>query len=158
MATLKNELLQGYLVEQGRQTALVPAARPAFLSEPQDTELDQFKQQVRTWMDLDSQIQKLQSALKERRQMKKELTTRILEFMSRYNIEDLNTREGKLRYSVVQVKPSLSQKMVRERLTEVYPTVRSAHDLVKHVFEETPRVERPTLRRVRVRNALDIQT
>ena len=58
------------------------------------TSLESFKNDVRMWMELDNSIRRLQAAIKERREAKKIINARILDFMSKYKIDDLNTREG----------------------------------------------------------------
>lgn len=159
---LKSSIIQGYLNQQLSQTRLTPSAHVPSSSTalqsvevPSNQVLDEFKVQVRTWLDLDSTIKKLQGALRERRALKKELTEKILAFMARYNIEDLNTKEGKLRYKLVQVKPAITPKTIRERLLEQFSTVKSSEELVKKVFEQVPeqKFERASLRRINVRNA-----
>jgi hypothetical protein len=100
--------------ENERSTALV------VVDQPTDILLDEFKQQVRTWMELDNIIKSLQTAMKERRLYKKHLTTKIVDFMNRYNIEDLDTREGSIRSRVSYVKSPLSQKMIREGILKYF--------------------------------------
>lgn len=140
--------MQNYLQQQ---------MQAALMELPPNASLEEFKAHVRTWMEIDGTIRKLQAAIRDRKQLKKQLAEKILDFMARYNIEDLNTAQGKLRYHVSHVKPSLSKKAIKEKLAEAYPKARSADELVKEVFDNSVRVERPTLRRVHVRNALDLR-
>ena len=84
---------------------------------PSDGELDAFKGDVRTWLDIDRSIRELQASLRERRAAKRALTGRVGDFMTRYNVEDLRTREGsRLRFRMTMVRAPLSHVDIRDRL------------------------------------------
>lgn len=124
----------------------------ALVQVPEDISLDEFKHQVKMWMDIDNQIKKMQQHIKEKRNVQKLLSTKILEFMGKYNIEDLNTKEGMLRYKVTQTKPPVKKKMVQQKLLNYFEHDKEAGEkLVKAVFEDTLEkpVEKVTLRRLK---------
>lgn len=110
--------------------------------------LEEFKNQVRTWWELDTAIKRLQAALKDRRAMQNTLGARILDFMRKHNIEDLNTKEGILRYKASFVKAPLSQKVVKTKLMEYFQQDQRAVDFLKKMFDERERVEKVSLRRL----------
>ena len=110
--------------------------------------LQQFRQYVTGWIELDNMIKKLQATLKEKRELKDKVSARIMEFMTRHDVEDVNMRDVKLRYKVVHSKTSLTQKQIKERLMEKMP---DAHQVVEEAFQERAVVERPTLRRLKVK-------
>lgn len=112
-----------------------------------DPSLQQFRHLVNAWVELDNLIRKLQSTLKEKRQLKEKVTSRIMDFMTRNNVEDVNTQQVKLRYKVVKAKSALTQKQIKERLMERLP---DAKEEVDAAFGERAIVERPTLRRLKV--------
>jgi hypothetical protein len=117
---------------------------------PDPVDLENFKQQVRTWVELDSSMKKLQAAIKERRSYKKMLTDKILAFMDRYNIEDLNTKEGRLRYNVVYVKPALSQKDIKSKLEQYFASdAVTGQNVVSAVFETSERLAKVNLKRLK---------
>ena len=65
-----------------------------------------FKNEVKEWLLLDDDILTLQNAIKERKKKKDELTPKILDYMNRYEINDLNTSNGKLKFTKsMQTKP-----------------------------------------------------
>ena len=102
--------------------------------------LDEFKNHVRAWIEIDNVIRKLQAAVKERNGLKKQLTEKILRFMSKYNIEDLNTRDGsKLRYKVGKSATAPSKSQIKERLLQYYGNVASIDELTEKVFEKAQR-------------------
>ena len=102
---------------------------------PSVEDLEDFKNCVKIWMELDANVKKMQTLIKERNQIKKDVTKKILAFMSRFNIEDLNTKEGKLRYKVTQVKAPLSQKEIKDKLEKTYKQGISVDELTEKVFE-----------------------
>lgn len=138
---IKNQIINNYLSQQ-----LMVQEKP--IDVPSADELEDFKNCVRIWMEVDSNVKKLQTMIKERNVLKKEVTVKILSFMSRYNIEDLNTKEGKLRYKVTRVKAPLSQKDIKEKIQETMrePGI-TATDLTTKVFERQL-VPKHTLKRV----------
>lgn len=85
---------------------------------PSNQDLEDFKNKVRIWLDYDSTVSKLKTALRERKKAQQVLTEQIGAFMSKYNIEDLNTKHGKLRCKILEVKAPLTQKVIKERLVE----------------------------------------
>ena len=113
---------------------------------PSPNELEEFKNCVKIWITVDNNIKKLQATVKEQNGMKKEVSKKILSFMSRFNIEDLNTKEGKLRYKVTQVKAPLSQAGIKEKIVQNYQQGMAVEDLTSKVFER-PNVAKHSLRR-----------
>lgn len=102
--------------------------------------LDEFKNHVRAWIEIDNVIRKLQAAVKERNGLKKQLTEKILRFMSKYNIEDLNTKDGsKLRYKVCKSTAAPSKTQIKERLVQYYGNCASIDELTEKVFEKSQR-------------------
>lgn len=86
---------------------------------PDSASLDEFKNQVRIWMELDHSIKQLQQLSRERRTFKKLLTEKILTFMARFNIDDLNTKDGRLLYKMTYVRSPLTQTTIRQRVESV---------------------------------------
>ena len=103
-------------------------------------------------MEVDNAVKKLQAAIKERNSAKNIIAQRILSFMCKFNIEDLNTKEGKLKYRVSQVRAPISQSTIKARLIENYDQVvdskMSIDDLTKKIFDNDRAVkEKHSLRR-----------
>jgi hypothetical protein len=118
---------------------------------PDQEVIDDFKNQVRAWIEIDNSVRKLKQAIKERNNVKKQLTDKILGFMGKYNIEDLNTKDGsRLRYKVTQVKEPLTASKIKERITENFEQINSMDDLQERVFS-TKKVQKISLRRLKRR-------
>jgi hypothetical protein len=80
-----------------------------------------FKSSVVSWLSIDEKIAVLQGQIKELRdKKKKEIEPEIMNFMKTYNISDLNTQNGRLKYSEKNVKKGLNKKSVMENLILYY--------------------------------------
>lgn len=126
---------------------------------PTNSALEEFKKDVKIWMDLDNAVKKLKAMAKDKVKTQKQLTEKIMAFMAKYNIEDLNTRDGKLRYKIRQVKaPAPRRNIIKERL-EV--CLKGNPDLYRHVMQNVfkedcvtsgdkpPVVQKPCLKRLK---------
>lgn len=109
---------------------------------------EEFKTNVKTWMDIDTQIKRLQAAIALRKKMQTELNDKILRFMSDHNIEDLNTRDGVLRYKTSNVKAPLSQKAIKEKISEKFKDTPDVIEKILNVFEDRELKSRSSLRRL----------
>lgn len=112
--------------------------------------LEEFKDNVQAWMDLDNQLKRLEAASKQRKTKKKELNEKILDFMAKYNIEDLNTKQGVIRYKKVFVKEPLSQKIIKERLSDLFKDDQTNYEKIEKIFTDRGKIEKQSLRRVKL--------
>ena len=117
-----------------------------------DDNLEDFKNKVKIWMKLDNEIKELSSKIKmldvERKQRKKylsSLTPYILTYMNSNEIEELNSRDGRLQYTTSMVKPPLTQKNLKSIL---YTKFVENHDELDKIFKERDKVTRVSLRRL----------
>ena len=102
---------------------------------PDNAVMEEFKNQVRSWIELDNAVRKLQHAMRERNIAKKQLTEKILRFMAKYNIEDLNAKDGsRLKYRVTASKAAVKPKEIKERLIENYGKFDNVKDLSEKIF------------------------
>lgn len=114
---------------------------------PDASQMDEFKSHVSMWLKLDADMGRLQTAIRERRVAKMQLTAQIVSFMMRFGIDDLDTRECRLSCRVRQVKAPLPHRVIHDRLAGIYaddPV--TARTITDTVFNRD-RVERVSLRR-----------
>jgi flagellar basal body-associated protein FliL len=168
--TLKSQILSNYLAQQMNQYGQGESSNDLMNQSHQDQdheaendedqgnqptamptqeELDEFKNYVKAWMDIDNSVKKLQALVKERNSMKQEITSRITNFMKKYNIEELNTREGKIKFSVRKTKVPVKKTDIKNKLIEYFPQAQAAEDLANKVFESNQYTEKQSLRRCR---------
>lgn len=115
-----------------------------------DQELfDEFKTKVKQWMELDTQIKRLRAAIAVRKKMQGELNDKILAFMADHNIEDLNTKDGVLRFKTSKVKAPLSQRRIKDRLKDKLASHPDMYESVMSIFDERESKERASLRRIK---------
>ena len=110
-------------------------------------ELNYFKEKVRRWLTYDDEIRILQNALKDRRKKKNELTPEVLEFMKTHNIEDLNTKDGKLKCSISNRKKTLTQKDIKHKLLGYFKNENKGEKCIDYVFGNREIQEIMNLRR-----------
>lgn len=118
---------------------------------PTDEELDQFKNYVKNFIDIDNDVKKLKGAIRERNSVKKEISSYIVAFMGKFNIEDLNTKQGKIRYQITHVKKPLTEKTIKTKLLENHTPDISPEDLSKSIFDTRPTVQRHVLKRMQTK-------
>jgi hypothetical protein len=155
---MQEDLMNTYLQQQQQQSRLGNEQQPprrleqALVNAPDNMSLDEFKHQVKLWIELDNQIKQMSQIIKEKKKIQRMLTDKILAFMARYNIEDLNTKDGKLRYKVTHVKPSVKQTTIKKKLYDYFEhDSELANKVVNAVFDDTAvqKIEKPALRRLK---------
>jgi hypothetical protein len=107
-----------------------------------------FKKNVKTWLELDDDIQTLNEALKARKKKKEEITPKLTEFMNSYQINDLNTKDGQLKFSKLNVAKPLSKKYLMSRVGDFFKSYSKGEEIVNFVYENRERQEKFKLRRV----------
>jgi hypothetical protein len=146
-STLKNQILSQYLSHQMSTAVANNTGGTGGGALPTPEELEEFKNCVKAWIDMDNNVKKLQQAMRERNAIKKQITEKITNFMSKFNIEDLNTKDGKLRYRVTQVKVTPKPTEIKTKLIEYFSPETTAEELTKKIFDNNTVVEKHSLRR-----------
>eukprot|EP00798_Chlamydomonas_sp_ICE-L_P002706 gene2706-biopygen7861 len=103
-----------------------------------------FKSDVCTWIELDDSIKTLEHAIRDRRLEKQKLTQRIIGFMDHHDIEDLNTKSGRIRYKTKYVRPQVSKTNIRDRISSFFPNdAQFADDIVTAIYSsrEDPEID-----------------
>ena len=112
-----------------------------------EVELNQFKAMVKKWLSYDDEIRVLQNALKDRRAKKNELTPQVMDFMKNHEIEDLNTKDGKLKCYTSNRKKALTQKDIKHKLLGYFKNENKGEKCVEYVFGDREIKEVMNLRR-----------
>jgi hypothetical protein len=176
--TLKKKLLETYLKQQGSHqkstqslqmhnanTSLntsvntsVSTVKPTHEIVPVQTtdniSLEEFREYVKKWFELDNTIKRAQEAIRERKKLKDKLSITISAFMCKYDIEDLNTKEGRIRCKVQTVKAPVSQKVVKQRITDFFNNdEKKKSEILSKIYEEREEKEKVSLRRLKITNS-----
>ncbi len=90
------------------------------LQEIPNNELNDFKIKVKHWLELDQKIAELEKKSRELKKIRnKQLEPEITAFMTKFNISDLNTDNGKLRCNSRNTKKPLNKTNIRDNLCKV---------------------------------------
>lgn len=111
----------------------------------------EFKQNVKEWMTLDDDIVTLQSAIKDRRKMKDEITPKIMDFMAKFEINDLNTKNGKLKYTKNLYTKPLNKQFLMARLSDYFKDYNKGEKMAQFILENREKEEKFKLRRVKTK-------
>lgn len=118
---------------------------------PENISIEDFSNLVKKWIELDNWIKKSQEIAKQKRKQKDKLSEVITHYMTRYNIEDLNTSEGKIRCKVRYVKSGVNQKVVKEKIAELLKDdEEQCNTLITKIFDDREKVEKVSLRRIKI--------
>ena len=144
--TLKKQLMETYLSQQRPNSgALVPVESEDQIS------LEEFRDYVRKWLDLDNNIKKAQEVIRERKKVRDKLSMVISGFMCKYNIEDLNTKEGRIRCKVSTVRSPVNQKVIKQKITDYFSNDENKkEEILNKIYEERDKVEKVSLRRLKI--------
>ena len=84
------------------------------------TTKEELVENIKCWMQVDTEMKLLQKELKERRLRKKQLTESLVEIMKSNEIDAFDITEGKLIYTANRVKAPLSKKHLVDCLEKYF--------------------------------------
>ena len=103
---------------------------------------------VKSWLTIDNEIRALQKEIKERRKMKKQLTTELMSTMKNNDIDALNVPDGELIYNKTKTKAPLSKKHLLSSLGQYFKgDQRMIDELSKFIMETRAEKEKESIRR-----------
>ena len=108
---------------------------------------DKLKSDVKEYLEIDDQIKALNKALKERRDKKKLLSENILENMKKFEIDFMNTKNGKLVYTESLRKENLNKKNLVTGLNNFFNDEEKSKLVSQIVLDSRNEVKKVTLRR-----------
>jgi hypothetical protein len=115
-----------------------------------------FKQNVKDWVTLDDDIKTLQEAIKKRKKRITELTPLILDFMKRFNINDLNTQNGQLRYTTSLLAKPVNKNFLLSKLGEFFKDNEKSQVLTTYIYDNRIKEEKVKLKRVIEKKKINI--
>jgi hypothetical protein len=134
-------------VPQNTGNQLVPL--PVTVNE--NITLEEFREYVKKWLELDNMIKKAQEAIKERKKIRDKLSQIITAFMCKYNIEDINTKEGRIKCKVTAGKTPINQKVIKQKITDYFSDDQEKQmEIISKIFEDREKVEKVSLRRLKI--------
>jgi hypothetical protein len=157
-ANLRMQMFETYLKQQ--QQLSNPSPTPSVAGDalvlynkevPEDISLEEFKNYVKKWLEYDNFIKKAQEVIKEKKKIRDKLSVIITKFMCKYNIEDLNTQEGRIRCKTLMVKTPVSQKVIKEKIINYFSNDENRrNDILTKIYEDRGKIEKVSLRRLKI--------
>ncbi len=113
-----------------------------------ENEINLLKNKVSNYLSIDDKIRKLSLELREAKKEKLMMSNDVLNLMSDYNIEDLNTKNGKLKYTISKTKKAVSKKDLLQKLSIFLKSSDQANDALKFIYDNREVVEKVRLKRL----------
>lgn len=148
--TIKSSQMDNYLHSQS-QMVLYGTQEPNSDNNTDNISMDEFKMYVKKWFELDNYLKRALDVLKEKKNEKQRISEVIMKFMCKYNIEDLNTKEGRIRCKQSHVKAPVSKQIIKQRVNDYFSNDdNKKEELLQKIFEDRDVVEKTTLRRLKI--------
>jgi len=126
-------------MDEDRNESYINDTNPEFID---------FKENVKEWITLDDDIKTLNIALKERKEKKKELTPKVLDFMNEYEVHDVKTTDGQLKFSKSVTAKPLNKKYLVSRLGDFFKDYTKGEKAVDFIYENRDKEEKLKLKRI----------
>lgn len=111
-------------------------------------EFVEFKANVKEWLTLDDDLITLQKAIKDRKNKKNELTPKVLDYMNRFQINDLNTINGKIKFTKSLCTKPLNKQFLISRLGDFFKDFAKGEKAASFILDNRDKEEKFKLRRV----------
>ena len=108
---------------------------------------NELKREVKEYLEIDDQIKALNKAIRERRDKKKKLSDNILVNMKKFQIDFMNTKNGKLVYTESKRRENLNKKNLLSGLNEFFNDEEKSKVVSQIVLDNRSEVKKVTLRR-----------
>ena len=118
------------------------------MSDIDNIELTKFKEVLKKYLDIDDAIKRMTKNIREKKSEKKKITEYILEFMGKYNIEDLSVKNSKLKRSVSYTKKPLNNETIKTLLSKYYNNNVEGDKIAKYLLDNRSKSERVRLKRL----------
>jgi hypothetical protein len=119
-------------------------------------EFVEFKENVKEWLTLDDDIITLQKAIKERKTRKVNLTSKIMSFMDEYKLNDLNTNNGKIKFTKSMYTKPLNKQYLISKLADYLRDSTKGEKAALFIMENREKTEKCQLRRVGAKKEINI--
>ena len=116
----------------------------------------EFKSDVSQWLTLDDDIITLQKAIKERKTKKNELTIKIQDYMNKFQINDLNTQNGKIKFTKSLYTKPLNKQFLISRLGDFFKDFSKGEKAASFILDNRDKQEKFVLKRVINKNDMNL--
>lgn len=123
---------------------------PDSIGSNSDITMEDFRKILDKYYQVDNYLKKLKTVGQEKKKQKENLTKIITCFMDKYQIEDINTNGGRIRFKRSFVKVQPSKKEIRNKLEMMLIDNSSEKNKILSLFQNNEKVEKVTLRRLKI--------
>ena len=111
----------------------------------------EFRANIYQWLGHDDKMREYRTALKKINQDKNGLTDTIIKFMETYEVKDLTTSNGNLKYSV-RTRKKINKDTLLKALSEYFNDEIKGQSATKYVLDNVPTVHIPYIKRSKPTN------
>ena len=104
-------------------------------------EIEELKELIKNWLDLDSKIKVISDELKDIKMEKKQYENYILEMMDKSKKEVIKTQDNTLRKDVKQSKGSPKEDNILQTLSQILSDPQKAYEITQQILESVPSKE-----------------
>ena len=109
-----------------------------------EEEVQDMKDQLKRWLQLDDQVRTLSIAIRERKCAQAALSPKIQDFMIKYGYNDVNAQDGtKIKSVVRNVKQQPKMKDIKQKILE-----QQGEEVLNTIFTEPEIIEKYSIKRV----------
>ena len=110
---------------------------------------DELITHIKEWINLDTEIKNYQKIIREKRKEKKDLTNQLVDVMKLNKIDGFNINNGKLSYSKIKTKETVSKKMLLRCLSDYFNNNEDkVNEITNYILES---------REVKIRDSINIR-
>ena len=113
-------------------------------------EIEELKELIKNWLDLDLKIKVISDELKDIKMEKKQYETYILEMMDKSKKEVIKMQENTLRKDVKQSKGSPKEDNILQILSQILSDPQKAYQITQQILESVPSKEIISLKKEKV--------
>jgi hypothetical protein len=158
---LKKQLLNTYLSQQQPNKNIAPSvvSENENINEivlyndinPDNIGLEEFKILIKKWFEYDNFIKRAKDLISEKKKSRDKLSEVISKFMCKNELEDINTKEGRIRCKTTTVKAPVNQKVIKEKISDYFKgNENQKNDILHKIYDEREEVEKVSLRRLKI--------
>jgi hypothetical protein len=105
-----------------------------------------FRANIYKWLGHDDKMREYRTAMKKINQDKNEVTHTIIQFMEKYEVKDLTTSNGNLKYSV-RTRKKINKDTLLKALSKYFDDDLKGKTATKYVLDNVPTVHIPYIKR-----------
>ena len=117
-------------------------------------DIENFRNKVKEWISFDNQINDLNNQVKELKNKKNELNNEILDFMKSNNIEDISTKQCKLKTYTSTSQKGLNKDYIKSKLKTALNDENKAIEITDLILNNREKTSTIKLKRINIKDPI----